>query len=53
MFDVASSGVSDHLAIAHPMVAGFEADDVMGTLATAAATARLPVTIVSALPRRP
>ena len=39
--------VLDHLAIAHPMVAGFEADDVMGTLATAAATARLPVTIVS------
>ena len=39
--------VLDHLAIAHPMVAGFEADDVMGTLATAAATARLPVMIVS------
>ena len=39
--------VLDHLAIAYPMRAGFEADDVMGTLATAAATARLPVTIVS------
>jgi DNA polymerase-1 len=39
--------VLDHLAIPYPMLAGFEADDVMGTLATAAATARLPVTIVS------
>ena len=39
--------VLDHLAIAHPMVAGFEADDVMGTLATAATTANLPVTMVS------
>ena len=39
--------VLDHLAIPYPMRAGFEADDVMGTLATAAATARLPVTIVS------
>jgi DNA polymerase-1 len=39
--------VLDHLAIEHPMVAGFEADDVMGTLATAATTANLPVTIVS------
>ncbi len=37
----------DHLAVAHPMVAGFEADDVMGTLATAAAAAGTPVTIVS------
>ena len=39
--------VLDHLAIPYPMLAGFEADDVMGTLATAAATANLPVTIVS------
>src|SRR2546430_15978972 len=39
--------VLDHLAIAHPMVAGFEADDVVGTLATAATTANLPVTMVS------
>src|SRR5437763_3441826 len=39
--------VLDHLAIPYPMLAGFEADDVMGTLATAAATARLPVTMVS------
>ena len=39
--------VLDHLAIPYPMLAGFEADDVMGTLATAAATARLPVTLVS------
>ena len=39
--------VLDHLAIPYPMLTGFEADDVMGTLATAAATARLPVTIVS------
>jgi DNA polymerase-1 len=39
--------VLDHLAIPYPMLAGFEADDVMGTLATAAATASLPVTLVS------
>jgi len=39
--------VLDHLAIPYPMRAGFEADDVMGTLATAAATATLPVTLVS------
>ena len=39
--------VLDHLAIAYPMVAGFEADDVMGTLASAAAAAGVPVTIVS------
>lgn len=39
--------VLDHLSIAYPMVAGFEADDVMGTLATAATAAGVPVTIIS------
>ncbi len=39
--------VLDHLEVRHPLVPGFEADDVMGTLATAATTAGLPVTIVS------
>ncbi len=39
--------VLDHLGVRHPLVPGFEADDVMGTLATAAAIAGLLVTIVS------
>jgi len=39
--------VLDHLGVCYPMVSGFEADGVMGTLATAATTARLPVTIIS------
>ncbi len=39
--------ILDYLGIQHPMAPGFEADDVMGTLATAAATVGLPVTIVS------
>ncbi len=39
--------VLDHLGVRHPLAPGFEADDVMGTLATAAAIAGLPVTIVS------
>ncbi len=39
--------VLDHLGIAHPMVAGFEADDVMGALAAAAVKVDLPVVIVS------
>jgi len=39
--------VLDHLGITYPMVAGFEADDVMGTLAAAAVRIDLPVVIVS------
>lgn len=39
--------VLDHLGIAHPMVSGYEADDVLGTLATRAAAGGLPATIVS------
>jgi len=39
--------VLDHLEIQHPLAPGFEADDVMGTLAAAAAAVDLPVTIVS------
>ena len=39
--------VLDHLEVRHPLAPGFEADDVMGTLATAATTVGLPVTIVS------
>ena len=37
----------DHLAISYPMAAGYEADDAIGTLAAAATTAGVPVTIVS------
>lgn len=40
-------GLLDHLAIAHPMAPGFEADDAIGTLAAAATAADVPVTIVS------
>ncbi len=39
--------ILDHLGVCYPMAAGFEADDVIGTLATAATTVGLPVTIVS------
>lgn len=39
--------VLDHLAVLHPMVPGFEADDAIGTLAAAATAAAVPVTIVS------
>ena len=39
--------VLDHLGICHMMVAGYEADDAMGTLAVRAAEAGLPAIIVS------
>jgi len=39
--------ILDHLGVQHPQAAGFEADDVLGTLATAATAAGLPVTIVT------
>ncbi len=39
--------VLDHMGVPYPLAPGFEADDVMGTLATSAATAGVPVTIVS------
>jgi len=39
--------VLDHLGVRHPLAPGFEADDVIGTLAAAATIAGLPVTIVS------
>ncbi len=45
---VAQAGqILDHLGIRHPLAPGFEADDVMGTLATAATTAGLSVTIIT------
>src|SRR5205823_3412117 len=37
----------DHLGVRHLMAPGFEADDVIGTLATAATAAGVPATIVS------
>jgi DNA polymerase-1 len=37
----------DHLAISHPMVSGYEADDALGTLARLAAEGALRTTIVS------
>ncbi|HWE62130.1 MAG TPA: 5'-3' exonuclease H3TH domain-containing protein [Chloroflexota bacterium] len=39
--------VLDHMDVCHPMVGGYEADDVMGTLAVQAAAASVPTTIVS------
>src|SRR5579864_8025290 len=39
--------VLDHLGVCHPMVGGYEADDVMGTLALQAAALSVPTTIVS------
>ncbi len=39
--------VLDYLGIAHPMVAGYEADDALGTLAARANAAALRTTIVS------
>jgi DNA polymerase-1 len=39
--------VLDHLGVAHPMVAGYEADDAIGTLAGRAAARGLRTTIVS------
>jgi len=39
--------VLDHLGITHPMAAGYEADDVLGSLAARAAATGLPTTIVS------
>jgi len=39
--------VLDRMGVRYPLAPGFEADDVMGTLAAAATTAGLPVTIVS------
>jgi len=39
--------VLDYLAVLHPMVPGFEADDAIGTLAAVATAASVPVMIVS------
>ncbi|HEY8283934.1 MAG TPA: 5'-3' exonuclease H3TH domain-containing protein [Chloroflexota bacterium] len=39
--------VLDHLGITHPMIPGYEADDVLGSLAARAAAGGLPATIVS------
>lgn len=39
--------VLDHLSVQHPMVAGYEADDAIGTLAARATAAGLPALIVS------
>lgn len=45
---VAQAGqVLDYLEVRHPLASGFEADEVMGALATAATAVGLPVTIVS------
>lgn len=39
--------VLDHLGVQHPMLAGYEADDAIGTLAALASSAGLPTLIVS------
>ena len=39
--------VLDHLAVCHPMVSGYEADDTLGTLATLAAARGLRATITA------